>query len=152
MPQESSGIPCIDFINKADHGDRYSSRAREFRVVLERMLRAEAQGVGATDADLDTLNDLLSRAAGLRGITPAVRGYGWGWRRDPGSLLVELFPVAWSAAAVLTSADRHRLKLCDGCGLLFLDQSRNRSRRWCDMRSCGNRHKQQGHRKRGKER
>jgi predicted RNA-binding Zn ribbon-like protein len=27
------------------------------------------------------------------------------------------------------------------CGWLFLDMSRNRSRRWCDMKSCGNRAK-----------
>jgi predicted RNA-binding Zn ribbon-like protein len=27
------------------------------------------------------------------------------------------------------------------CGWLFLDLSRNRSRKWCDMSSCGNRAK-----------
>ena len=26
----------------------------------------------------------------------------------------------------------------DGCLCLFIDKSRNRSRRWCDMADCGN--------------
>jgi predicted RNA-binding Zn ribbon-like protein len=32
-----------------------------------------------------------------------------------------------------------------GCGVLFLDRTRNRSRRWCSMKSCGNRAKAQRH-------
>jgi len=40
-----------------------------------------------------------------------------------------------------------RVRECDGaaCTWLFLDQSRNRSRRWCSMESCGNRAKARRH-------
>ena len=49
-------------------------------------------------------------------------------------------PVASSAAELLTSAALEDTRECDseGCGWLFLDTSRSRRRRWCDMRDCGN--------------
>jgi predicted RNA-binding Zn ribbon-like protein len=113
-------------------------RVRDF---LERLLQDEARGAGASDADLERLDRALARAGMSRGIVPTVRGYGWGWRRDPGEVTRRTFPALWSAGQLLTSDDRHRLKRCDGCGRLFLDRSRNRSRRWCVMEGCGNRDK-----------
>lgn len=151
MSQDFSGIPCIDFINMPiPGGARAPVELRRFRELLGRILRAEAGGIGAAEKDLREFNRVLVGAAERRGIVPAVRGYGWGWLSDPGRIRAELFPVLWSAAGLLTGEDRHRLKLCDGCGLLFLDQSRNRSRRWCDMGGCGNRAKQRRYRDREK--
>lgn len=48
--------------------------------------------------------------------------------------------VAISAADLITSAKFDRVKRCasEGCNWLFLDESKNRSRRWCDMNNCGN--------------
>jgi predicted RNA-binding Zn ribbon-like protein len=48
-----------------------------------------------------------------------------------------LWPVANAAAELLTSAEVHRVKQCAGCPWLFLDRSRNGSRRWCAMNDCG---------------
>lgn len=48
-----------------------------------------------------------------------------------------LWPVAHAAAELLTSQDIHRVKQCAGCPWLFLDRSRNNSRRWCAMNDCG---------------
>jgi len=48
----------------------------------------------------------------------------------------------------LTSEELDRVRECAddrGCGYLFMDTSRNRSRKWCDMRGCGNRAKAQRH-------
>lgn len=44
-------------------------------------------------------------------------------------------------------AQRERLKRCENprCGWLFVDRSRNRSRRWCEMATCGNRAKAKRH-------
>jgi predicted RNA-binding Zn ribbon-like protein len=49
--------------------------------------------------------------------------------------------VALLIASFLSDADLSRLRRCDGagCGWLFLDTTRNHSRRWCDSRDCGNR-------------
>ncbi|MFL6119025.1 CGNR zinc finger domain-containing protein, partial [Actinophytocola sp.] len=48
-----------------------------------------------------------------------------------------LWPVAHAAAQLLTGPDVHRVKRCAGCPWLFLDRSRNGSRRWCAMNDCG---------------
>jgi predicted RNA-binding Zn ribbon-like protein len=49
--------------------------------------------------------------------------------------------IAESALDVLRTADLTRVRRCPldegGCGWLFLDQSRNGSRRWCRMADCG---------------
>ena len=59
-----------------------------------------------------------------------------------------VWPVARSAADLLTSDLLSRVRRCEddrGCGYLFIDTSRNRSRRWCSMESCGNRAKARRH-------
>jgi predicted RNA-binding Zn ribbon-like protein len=48
-----------------------------------------------------------------------------------------LWPVAYAAERLLTSQDIHRVKQCAGCPWVFLDHSRNGSRRWCAMNDCG---------------
>jgi predicted RNA-binding Zn ribbon-like protein len=54
-----------------------------------------------------------------------------------------LGPIAWSAAELLTSEQLPSLRECAGeaCGWLFLDLSKNHSRRWCAMNDCGGREK-----------
>ena len=58
-----------------------------------------------------------------------------------------LWPIARSAAHLLTSAELTRVRECDGtsCNWLFFDRSRGGSRRWCSMESCGNRAKARRH-------
>jgi predicted RNA-binding Zn ribbon-like protein len=48
-----------------------------------------------------------------------------------------LWPIAVAAAELLTAPQLSRLKKCAGCPWVFLDQSKNRSRRWCAMNDCG---------------
>jgi predicted RNA-binding Zn ribbon-like protein len=60
----------------------------------------------------------------------------------PGDRLEQpLWPVLWSATALLTSADAARLGRCQaaGCGWLYVDESPNRTRLWCSSEVCGNR-------------
>jgi predicted RNA-binding Zn ribbon-like protein len=53
--------------------------------------------------------------------------------------------IARSAADLLTSEAFTRVRQCSGesCSWLFVDNSRNGMRRWCDMKACGNRAKVQ---------
>jgi len=62
-----------------------------------------------------------------------------------------LAPVIQSAIELLTSSDVERLRSCaaDTCEWLFLDTTKNRTRRWCDMKVCGNRAKVRRFRQRG---
>jgi predicted RNA-binding Zn ribbon-like protein len=72
--------------------------------------------------------------------------YRWEWSGR--ELATPLWGIARSAADVLTSeADRGRVRECgsDNCRWLFVDTTRNRSRQWCSMQSCGNRQKARRH-------
>src|SRR5437762_819551 len=63
------------------------------------------------------------------------------WAREAGML------ADAAAAELLTWPALARVHICAGadCGWLFLDQSRNASRRWCAMDGCGNRTKARRH-------
>jgi predicted RNA-binding Zn ribbon-like protein len=66
------------------------------------------------------------------------------------------WPVVRSAAELLTSPHLlDRLGQCADpqCGWLFLDTSKSRTRKWCDINDCGNRAKQRRFqkKKRGRE-
>jgi predicted RNA-binding Zn ribbon-like protein len=67
--------------------------------------------------------------------------------RTPESLLS---PIAEEIAKFVCTADFRHVKACEGrnCSLLFVDETRHRSRRWCVMAICGNRAKQAAHRQR----
>jgi predicted RNA-binding Zn ribbon-like protein len=51
-----------------------------------------------------------------------------------------MWPVVWAAVELLTSDHLDRVREREderGCGYLFIDTNKNRSRRWCSMDSCG---------------
>jgi len=94
-------------------------------------------------AGLAALNGALTATEGNRQITASAGGFAWKWRAGPDDLGWMLGPIALSAADLLVNLDRRRLKQCAGlhCGWFFLDETRSRTRRWCDMRVCGSRAK-----------
>jgi predicted RNA-binding Zn ribbon-like protein len=61
----------------------------------------------------------------------------WIRNGDTEDLALVLHPIALAATELLTSADLSRVKRCARCPWLFLDNSKNHSRRWCDMNDCG---------------
>ena len=121
-------------------------RAIILREVLFRIFRAVAHGERAADADLALLNQEVARAGRQAAVVATPDGYGWSWTSRQ-ALDRVLWEVARSAADLLTSDDLGRVRQCAGdpCGWLFYDTSRNHSRRWCDMESCGNRAKARRH-------
>jgi predicted RNA-binding Zn ribbon-like protein len=67
----------------------------------------------------------------------------WEWSARSSGLDVFMGTVVRTAIDLLTSERRDRVSTCanEKCQWLFLDTSKNRSRRWCTMASCGNRAK-----------
>lgn len=121
-------------------------RATVLRTLIYRIFSAIGEGRPAAPSDIEQLNAFLPTASARRGLVPASGGYEWDWLEGPDLPLERvLWPIVYSAAELLTWSDLHRVKLCraDDCGWLFVDASRNRSRRWCDMSECGNRAKAQ---------
>jgi len=127
-------------------------RATALREAIYRVFSAVVGERFPEAADLRLLNNALSDALSWSRIVPSGDGFAWDWAGRGERLEQLMWPVARSAAELLTSADLSRVRECaeTGCGWLFLDTSRNRSRQWCDMKVCGNRAKARRHYARSK--
>jgi predicted RNA-binding Zn ribbon-like protein len=129
---------------------RTMERALHLRDAIYGIAAAIAHGGTAPNRDLAALKDFVRKAIGSAELVP---GNGGGYRFDFSAAPIEislLGPIAWSALELLAAGHFDRLKQCanDTCGWLFLDHSKNNSRRWCDMATCGNRTKAKRHRQR----
>lgn len=113
-------------------------RAVEFRESLYRLLRDAIEG--RKSSDQSELDDILERAIERIRLRQDGADWHWGFRALPVDWETPLYPVALSAAQLLTSDWREKLRHCerDECQWLFLDLTKNHSRKWCDMASCGN--------------
>ncbi len=120
------------------------------REAMYRVFSATSTGSAPKRADLEVLNDALSKAMAHPRLVATEDGYVWDWKHEEDALDQMLAPIARSAADLLTSNDLGRVRECSGdtCGWLFIDQSKNHSRRWCAMNDCGNRAKARRHYKR----
>lgn len=129
------------------------ARARTLREAVYAIFAALADEVDPSTEAVAQLNDELSRALAHLGVGRAPDGFVWQWRAANGALDATLWPIARSAAELLVSPAAHSIHQCANptCSWLFLDTSRNHSRRWCDMRGCGNRAKVRRHRARARE-
>jgi len=117
------------------------ARIVTLREVIYGLYSALAAGRPLPTADLATLNAaLVATLPHLRVVATAAAPV-WGWAEDTDDLSRPLWPVIHAAADLLIAPDRALVRECAGedCGWLFLDTSRNRTRRWCDSRDCGNR-------------
>ncbi len=124
------------------------------REALYRVFSATAAAKPARPDDVERIGDFALEALKHRKLTRTNGDYRWEWQSDGTNLLDRiLWPIAESAANLLTSEDRAAIRECDApdCEWLFLDHSRNGSRRWCDMKSCGNRQKARRHYQRAHE-
>lgn len=122
-------------------------RARGLREALYSVFSALARGEAPPTGDLDRLNAAVRASFSRLVIARDGDGFRWRWGPCGPDLDAVVAPVVDSAAEILTSDDVDRIRTCEagGCAWLFLDRSRNRSRRWCDMTSCGNRAKARRH-------
>jgi predicted RNA-binding Zn ribbon-like protein len=100
-------------------------------------------------SDVDKLNDALGESIGHRVLAADHRGGVREEWRPADTLTQVLWPVAIDTWDLLTEPELALVRQCPleagGCGWLFLDTSRAGNRRWCDMRTCGNRAKVRAH-------
>ena len=127
-------------------------RALALREAVHDLLLAAATRRRVPGEALETLNGELGHALARSQVVPADGGYTWIWAEGGRALDSMLWPIARSAADLLTGGDLDAVRECAGrsCGWLFLDTSRTRTRRWCDMRLCGNRAKARRHHERAR--
>lgn len=134
-----------------EKAERALQQAIALREAIFAIFSAVVLGQPIPEASLNLLNQVWAAKQPHLMVVSGSPGFAWEWG-DKRTLDWMLGPIARSAMELLTSPALARVGRCHddrGCGWLFLDQTRNKSRRWCTMESCGNRAKvlQHYHRK-----
>jgi predicted RNA-binding Zn ribbon-like protein len=139
----SVGLPAIN-----DAADTGRDDLTELRDVIHRVFAPVANKQDPPAEDVDTVTSLHAKGLMTFGYTVSGDGLiGRRWPVEPGTR-DRLARIATSAIELLTGEDLTRVRECAGCGWLFVDASRNRSRVWCSMQTCGNRNKARQHHER----
>lgn len=129
---------------------RVHRRAIEFREALFRILDGLGRGAFADLEDRAILDREVAEALTHQRLVPHDGHFDWEIAADTDRMDRILWLLAADAADLLVSEQLDRVKQCGGekCGWVFVDESRNRSRRWCQMSDCGNVAKQRRYQKR----
>lgn len=113
---------------------------KELRDFLFRMAQDITSVGQVRDEDLDILNEYLRMSAVIRQIEKTESAY---------NLLVSPVDRNWRAvmseiaaafAQTVSAGESSRIRICDNpdCLWVFYDDTRNRSKRFCDDKLCGN--------------
>jgi len=129
----------------ADARRRALGRAWSFRRALHDCLRAVARREPPPEASVAFVNTAIADSPAMFLLAPRADGIAFTIPAGPFPDLLR--PVLRSALHLLLSPELVRLRECaaERCGKLYLDHTKNGSRRWCDMDTCGNRAKARRH-------
>ncbi len=126
--------------------------ARRIRSALRPLAERGTQTAErATQAAVLEINRVLGRSTGVRRVAhdPRDGSFHRSFVPSGDAFAALVIPVVESAADTLVTGELARVRRCvaePSCPRVFLDTSRSGRRRWCDMRSCGNRAKAARHR------
>ena len=153
---DATGVLLDSAASRPDLAAAALEQAIAVRETIYRVFSATADGREAEGDDLSALNRALHQALVRLEVVPSADTFHWSWVVGQDDLDYMLWPVVRSAADLLTSDDLLRVRGCarGGCDWLFVDLSKNHSRRWCSMTMCGSRVKARRYyrRRSGKER
>ena len=143
-----------EFLNDLDDLRSFVERHEESEVgaltrtdlLAVRELRRRVRPVFAATSDAEAA-DLVNALVGESPVTPRLTNHdGYAWHMHyfaPGASLAEHLAVdgGMALAYVISVGERERLRTCEApdCNQVLVDLSRNRSKRYCDARTCGNR-------------
>lgn len=117
------------------------SEVIETREMLYRFFSSVAAGQPVAERDMKAFNRQLSKTLvnlEFREVDGKLKP---GWKTGESDFSEPLWRIMKSAYELLTEEETERIKECEACGWIFLDQSKNKSRRWCNMQTCGSIHK-----------
>jgi predicted RNA-binding Zn ribbon-like protein len=111
------------------------------REAFYRAALAHAHGETPPERDLAQVVRSYAEAVQRARLTRDGTAYEWAFDESADDLDRPWWPVAVSSVELLSSPELARVRECEGrgCGWLFLDESRSRTRRWCSAAGCGNR-------------
>jgi predicted RNA-binding Zn ribbon-like protein len=128
-----------------EEAEQVLRKALELREILFQIFSSVAGNKAPPEKFMIKFNRYLSQVLKNSKLESTESGIEWdvAGNRDMPDWPLNL--VVHSGFRLLTSGELDRVKMCAdnrGCGWLFFDSSKNRSRRWCDMADCGNLAKQ----------
>ena len=135
-------------LKQPNKAEQIYEKTIELRELLYCMFSSMATTGQASNHDLSIFNKYLADSMGKSCcLSSSNNGFAWSFCSGTDSMDLFLDPIIKSAADLLVSPHIKRIKKCadDVCGWLFVDMSRNNSRRWCSMKDCGNRAKAHRH-------
>lgn len=117
--------------------------ARALREALAIVLYAKIDGRKPAEAQLAQLDRIFKTAHAGMTLRWSGDGARWEWPLAGAGFDLLQVRLARSAESLLTLEDLAMMRACakPDCRWLFLDTSKNHTRRWCDMKLCGNRMK-----------
>lgn len=128
----------------AEHSPKQAAKAHQelirLRECLHRIFRSIVNSSTPSKQDLGELSSFVQNALGHLQLRQQNSAVTLDWPEQETNLDFLQWQAAKSAADLLTSSDVQWVRLCE-CDWFFVDRSRNHSRRWCDMKVCGNREK-----------
>lgn len=125
-------------------GDRVLDDVRTMRESLSEVLYAGIDRINPSHRSLPTLEKFFRIASAQTRLVRDGAGLKWEWVADVDARAeFPLWILTLSASQLLLSGNVELVRACGNpeCRWLFLDTSKNRTRRWCDMKICGNRMK-----------
>ena len=127
-----------------DQAKKALLRAIQLREMIYRIFSSIAFGEEVMEEDFAQLNSAYKSVVSRQVITRRKKLYILYWETEEDSLDRIWWPIIISAVELLISPKRARIRRCarrEACDWLFVDQSKNGSRRWCSMNLCGSRAK-----------
>jgi predicted RNA-binding Zn ribbon-like protein len=95
---------------------------------------------GKPQKELAYINNVLMTVVSTIQLTEQENNYCLETQYKADSWPLFIWHVADSFVKLISQCDKERIKICDNCdcGWVFYDESKNKSRRWCDSKVCGN--------------
>jgi len=125
--------------NQPDETEKIFGEAIQLRETIYSYTLCLINEEKVSSEDAEFINQWLSKAFSNLELTQLKNAYLLDWKEEHFGLESVLWPIIKSFAELMTSDSRNRIKLCSSCGWMFVDGSKNNSRRWCSMETCGNR-------------
>jgi predicted RNA-binding Zn ribbon-like protein len=128
---------------RAREAAAFFQHAVAVRETIFRIFSAVAACRDVSESDVETFNAEVRRSNAHSLVVPGSGKAAWQWLEKSSGADRMMGKIVRSAIEVLTSGDIRRVKECAAhdCGWLFIDNSRSRNRLWCEMKTCGSRHK-----------
>ena len=126
-----------------EEAQRALASAIQLREALSEIFYAIVRRKPVPSAALITFNQHLQESLHHLKLVPGKGRFEWKFTVPEHELFAPLWPIARDASELLASDRLEFVRTCASktCEWLFLDESKNHRRRWCDMTKCGNRAK-----------